>query len=193
MNPATLSALAIALTWFAFLPYLRAIARREVEPHLYSWIIWSTTTLTVFAAQLVEGGGAGAWPTGISGVITLWIAFQAWRNRHRTPISRSDRLFLFMAVIALILWALTDEAHWAVIILTLVDLLGFGPTLRKAWHDPHHESALFFGLFALRDLIILLALQHHNLATTLFPATVGTACLAVTLLILWRRRYVAVA
>jgi hypothetical protein len=75
-----------------------------------------------------------------------------------------------------------------VVVLTLVDLLGFGPTLRRAYGHPHQERIGFFALFVLRNLLVLLSLERLTLTTALFPAAVGLACVGVVLLLLWRRR-----
>lgn len=61
------SGLAIILTFVAFVPYVRSILQGQTKPHVFSWIIWGTTTLIVFLAQLEAHGGVGAWPIGISG------------------------------------------------------------------------------------------------------------------------------
>lgn len=92
------------------------------------------------------------------------------------------------AVSAVPLWYVTDDPLWAVVILTLVDLLGFGPTLRKAFHFPHEENLTFFGLFLLRNLLAILALEHYSVTTVLFPAAVALACLMLIVLILYRRK-----
>ena len=40
----------------------------------------------------------------------------------------------------------------------------------------------------LRNLLVLLSLERLTLTTALFPASVGLACVAVVVLLLWRRR-----
>lgn len=95
-----LSAVAIALTLAAFLPYIRAILRGAVRPHVFSWVIWSITTFVVFLAQLADRGGAGAWPTGVSACITIIIALLGWRKRADISISAADRIFNLIAVLA---------------------------------------------------------------------------------------------
>ena len=62
MSKEFLSAIAIALTLIAFLPYIRSILRGKTKPHVFSWLIWGTTTFVVFLAQLADEGGVGAWP-----------------------------------------------------------------------------------------------------------------------------------
>ena len=61
-----LSAVAIALTFIAFFPYVRSILNGAIKPHVFSWIIWGATTFVVFLAQLEDHGGAGAWPIELS-------------------------------------------------------------------------------------------------------------------------------
>lgn len=183
-----LSALAIALTFVAFIPYIRAILRGATRPHVFSWVIWGSTTFVVFLAQLDDGGGVGAWPIGVSGIITLLIALLAYAGRADVTITVTDWLFFIAALSALPVWYLTSDPLWAVVILTTVDVLGFGPTLRKAYRAPHSESLVFFALFAVRNLIVLLALEHYSTTTVLFPAVIAAACLVLITLIVYRRR-----
>lgn len=182
-----LSAAAIALTFVLFVPYIRSTLRGEIKPHVFSWLIWGLGTFTVFLAQLADGGGVGAWPIGISGLITFYIALLAYLKRGNTHITRSDWGFLAAAVGALPLWVVTADPLWAVVILTFADLVGFGPTVRRGYVDPFAEGAGFFALGALRNLLVVLALEHYTVTTTLFPAAVGAGCLLVSGLLYWRR------
>lgn len=185
---AACSVAATILTLVGFYPYLRDILARRTQPHVFSWVIWAATTLVVFLAQLAAGAGIGAWPIGVSGSVTALIALIAWRRRADITITRTDRFCLAAALSALPAWALTADPLWAVVILTAVDLLGFGPTLRKAWQAPQSESPGFFALFALRNLLVVGALEAYSLTTVLFPLAVALACLVVVALLWWRRR-----
>lgn len=183
-----LSAVAIALTFVAFYPYLHGILRGTTRPHVFSWIIWASTTFVVFLAQLEAGGGVGAWPIGVSGAVTALIAALAYLKRADVTRTTADWIFFLAALASLPLWYATSDPTWAVVLLTLVDLLGFGPTLRKSYAAPHSESLLFYGLFAARNLIVVVALESYSVATVLFPALIAAACLALMALIVWRRR-----
>ncbi len=187
-----LSAAAIALTFIAYYPYVRGILRNTIKPHVFSWVIWGITTFVVFFAQLEANAGVGAWPIGFSGSITIFIAMMAFVKRADTAITRTDWLFFIAAMSSLPLWSFTSDPTWAVVVLTAVDLLGFGPTIRKAHADPHSESLVFFGMFAARNGIVVMALENYSLATVLFPAVVAVACLLVMGTIVVRRRQVKV-
>ena len=186
-----LSATAIVLTFVIFVPYIRSIRRGHTRPHAFSWLIWALGTLVVFVAQLVADGGPGAWPIGVSGVITGYVALLAYRKRTDRSIHRSDWIFLAIALAALPSWLFTSNPLWAVVILTGADLAGFGPTFRSAYARPYQERTGFYALAAARNAIVILALEAYSLTTVLFPAAVGVACLLLVAVIVWRRRTLA--
>lgn len=183
-----LSALAIAITFAAYLPYIRSILRGKTRPHTFSWIIWGISTFIVFFAQLADHGGAGAWPIGISGVITLYVAWLAYKRRIDRSITRLDWWFLWLAVASLPLWFVTANPLAAVIILTFIDTIGFGPTFRKAYHFPYDEPVAFYAIMALRNAIAMAALEHFSWTTLLFPAVTGIGSLVFAVMVLLRRQ-----
>ena len=186
-----LSAVAIVLTLIAFYPYIRSILRGNTWPHVFSWVIWGSTTFVVFLAQLADKSGVGAWPIGVSGIITTYVAFLAYIKKSDSTITKADWLFFLLAMTSLPLWYLTSDPLWAVVILTTVDLLGFGPTFRKAYFLPFEEHLAFFVIMATRNLIATMALEHYSLTTILFPAATGVACLMFILMVMYRRRMLA--
>ena len=183
--------MAIALTFFAFLPYIKSILRGTTRPHVFSWAIWGSTTFVVFTAQLADKGGAGAWPIGVSGIITLYVAILAYQKKSDSTITQTDWLFLVLAMSSLPLWYLTSNPLWAVVILTAVDVLGFGPTFRKAFKLPNEEQLTFYNIVMVRNIFSIMALEHYSLTTVLFPAVTGTACLLLVLMVQYRRRTLA--
>ena len=179
---------AVVLTVVAYVPYISAIRAKAVKPHFFSWLIWSLTTVIVFFAQMAAEGGAGAWSTGMSAAITLYVARLALVLRSDFSNTTADWCFLIAAMLSLPVWFFTDDPLWSVVILTLVDAFGFGPTLRKAWHKPQEESMQFYLLFAARSLLSVAALESRTLTTVLFPAAMVVACVLVSVLLWWRRR-----
>lgn len=189
-NKELLGGVAIALTLIGFIPYLVAALRQQIRPHVFSWIIWGSVTFIVFLAQARAGGGAGSWTIGVSGLLSLSVAVLAYVNsrQYKLVITRTDWLFFAAGMSALPFWYFTADPLWAVVILTTVDILGFGPTIRKAYLRPDEEGLFFFVAFTARNGISILALEHYSLTTVLFPAATGIACAALVVIISWRRR-----
>lgn len=180
--------LALALTLIAFAPYFYSIWKRRITPHAISWFIWGAGTLVVFAAQVQHGGGYGAYVIGISGILTLAIGSIALMWSADISIDRQDYVYLALATSAAPFWYITDSALAAVAILTAVDLLGFGPSVRKAHSKPHDENATFFAIGAIRNGFVILALEQYTWTTVLFPAAIGLACGMFVIHITLRRK-----
>jgi hypothetical protein len=181
------SAIAIAITFIAFIPYILSIHKGKTKPHAFSWIIWASVTFIVFLATLSDKGGTGAWPIGVSGLITLYVAFLAYTKKSDRMISNIDWLFFIIAMSSLPLWYFTSNPLWSVIILTTVDLLGFVPTFRKSYNHPYEEQLTFFNLMASRNIIVIIALENYSLTTLLFPAATAIACILFVLMVIIRR------
>jgi hypothetical protein len=182
------SAIAIALTFIAFFPYIRSILQGKTKPPVFSWVIWGGTTFVVFLAQLADKGGVGAWPIGISGLITIYVAFLAYLKKADSAITGTDWVFFVVAMTSLPLWYVTSDPLWAVVILTSVDVAGFGPTFRKAYVRAFEERLTLFAIMGVRNLVSIVALEHYSLTTVLFPATISAVCLLLILMVTYRRR-----
>ncbi|MCA9396243.1 MAG: hypothetical protein KC649_03650 [Candidatus Omnitrophica bacterium] len=182
-----LSLISIALTFIAFYPYIRSIAAGITKPHVFSWVIWGVTTLVAFFAQLADHGGVGAWPTGLSALITFYVAYLAFRRRAEINITRSDWIFFLSAVSAVPAWYLTSNPLWAVLILTSVDVLGFFPTFRKIYYDPFSEDLQFYVLMGIRSAVSIFALEYFSWTTVLFPAAISAMCALVVCVLFVKR------
>jgi hypothetical protein len=99
--------------------------------------------------------------------------------------------FFGVALAALPCWYFTSNPLSAVVILTGVDLAGFGPTFRSAHARPRDERMGFYALAAVRNLLAILALEHYSLTTILFPAAVGIGCVALVVMVAYRRKQLA--
>ncbi len=185
---AWLSAAAMALTFVAFVPYFRSIFAGTTRPHVFSWVVWGTNTSVAFVATLSAGGGAGAWAVGFSAAITLAVAGLAWARRADVHITRVDWLFFLAGLAAIPLWFVASDPLWAIVLVTEVELLGFGPTMRKSWHQPWSEPVSFLAILVVRNALVIAALEQRTLTTVLFPAAMAGACILLMGILVVRRQ-----
>lgn len=188
-----LGMLATLLTVLAYLPYIRSIFQGKTRPHVFTWIIWGLATGIAFLVTLAEHGGAGAWPIGFSAAVSLLVAVVAYVKRADIRITRMDWMFFIAALAAMPVWWVANDPLWAVMLITLIELLGFGPTMRKAWFQPYSESMSFLAILIVRNMLIIAALGQYSLATVLFPAAAAIACLALIAMMVWRRPLIALS
>jgi len=182
-----LAAAAVVIAIAMYVPYIRSIRAGRTKPHAVSWVTWTLVAFVICVAQLADGGGVGAWPTAVSGLVTAYIAVLAYRYRTATAINRLDWAFLALAVAALPGWWLTSDPLIAVALLTGVELAGFGPTFRSAFGHPQNERIRFFVLGALRNTLAVVALEHYTLTTVLFPAAKAVVSVVLVVMIALRR------
>ena len=166
-----ITAIASLLSVVAFITYILSIYRKETSPHVFSWIIFGTTTVLAFFAQLADGGGLGAWPIGLSGFIALFIAILAFTRRKDILIDKLDWVFFITGLSAIPVWLLTSNPLWASVIVSIVDSCGMASTIRKIYHYPYSENLWLYGLLIVRNGLSMMVLEHYSLTTLLFPVS----------------------
>lgn len=151
-----------------FTPYVRAALCGEVKPHAFSWLIWFILTIIAASAQYAEGGGAGVIPTVIGAFTCLILCYIGFKQGTRN-ITKADKYALAAAFLTLPLWYFTSDPFWSVVLIVVIDAIGFFPTFRKSWAKPQEERALAYFLFAISTIISIFALAQWTATTLLFP------------------------
>lgn len=177
----------VAMMLASAVPYFLALARKEIKPHAFSWLLWSLINAIVFAAQLEKEAGGGAWPTGVCALINIIIGLYALKFGER-QYTKSDWVFLTLALTAIPLWVMTDDPLWSVVLVSAIDILAFLPTIRKSWLRPFEENATTFVFGTSAFLFSILALENYILSNYLYPAVVLMANAFFVTMLLWRRK-----
>lgn len=158
--------IAATLAIIGNVPYLRDILKKRVQPHPYTWLVWTVVSCIIFFGQLSAGAGVGAIPTAASEIFTVLIFIFSLRYGFK-KIRPIDTAFLIIALAGIIPWILTDDPTISVIIAVSIDFVAFLPTLRKTWQKPKSETPLLYAMNVLRHILMLFSLQAYNVATTL--------------------------
>jgi len=168
-------------------PYLIDVVKKKVQPHPYTWFVWSIVSATIFFGQLVKGAGVGALPTGASEIFTIIIFFFSIKYGFKN-IVRRDTYFLVLALLSLIPWFLTHDPTISVVIVVSIDLIAFIPTIYKTWQYPKTETATLYSMNVARHFLALFSLQAYNVATMLHSLVMIVTNSVMTILIVAPRR-----
>ena len=182
-----LGTISAVLVLVGYLSYFKEALFGGAKSHAFSWLIWGVLNALVFLASTSRGAGAGAWAVGASGGLNF-IIFGIALFKGEKEITLTDKASLLAAFLGIAVWALTTDPLWSVIMLTVVDMVGFIPTFRKAYKRPAEESVTIFILSSISYFISLFALQTINLVTFLYPASLVLTDTIFVLLVLYRRR-----
>jgi hypothetical protein len=169
--------LAIVAAIMAFvgnISYLRDVFRGNVIPHPYTWFVWSIVSMTTFFGGLAKGAGIGALPTGIAEGFTIIIFIYSLKYVFQGKaghIRKIDNYFLLICLVGLVPWAITKDPTLSVVIVVIVDVIAFIPTLRKTWKNPKTEKPLLYQMNVSRHILTLFSLEAYNIATTFHSIT----------------------
>ena len=174
----------------SYVPYFTDTFRGKTKPHAFSWLIWALLTGIAYFGQVSDGAAAGSWVTGITAVVCLSIFLLALKYGEKN-ITRSDWVCLISSLAAIPLWLITSTPLWSVILITLIDVVAFIPTFRKAYHKPHEETLITFLVAGVKFIPGILALGNYSLITVLYPAYLVIMNGIFVLMLVVRRRRVS--
>ncbi|MBP6884872.1 MAG: hypothetical protein KBC17_03560 [Candidatus Pacebacteria bacterium] len=167
-------------------PYLRDIIRRRVEPHPYTWLVWTIVSCIVFFGQVAKGAGIGALPTAAAEIFTVIIFFFSLKHGFKN-IRKIDTVFLIVALLGIVPWILTKDPTISVIIAVSIDFIAFLPTIRKTWKSPSSETPLLYGMNVVRHILMIISLEAYNIATVLHSIAMIILNSCMTLMIVFRK------
>jgi hypothetical protein len=178
--------IAVCLTIVGYIPYLRGIYSGKVKPHLFTWIVWFTTTSIAALVQFTKGAAEGAWPTMIAAALCCWVTWLSL-GRGSKDIRKIDWCCLLASLCAVPLWVIAKDPTWSAILVTGVETVASFPTVRKSWSHPEQEAASMYLIGAIRFLLSIAAIKIYSVATVIYPAGMILMS-AIIIAVIWIRR-----
>lgn len=181
--------ISVVMTLVGYFYYFKDIFTNKTKPHAYSWLVWGSLTAIAFFGQITDGAGPGAWVTATTALISFVIVAIAF-IKNQNVITRSDQLFLAGCAVSIILWLVTNDPFLSIILVTIIDFMGFLPTIRKSIVNPHEETLLHYLLAGGKFALALFALENISVVTTLYPLSLVVANWLFVGFLLIRRRQI---
>lgn len=178
--------LATAAALYGYIQYGRKIPSRALKPRPFTWLIWGILSTCVSIIQINNGanlGTVGALLGAVSGYI---LAGMAWYYGSR-KVYTTDLVSLALAGSVLLMWALAGDGV-AAVLATIVYMIGFTPTVMRAWKAPHKEGRLPFAMSVLKYTISFVLLGTVTIETAVYPVALAAANLIFLGMLEARRR-----
>ncbi len=127
--------------------YARDTARGETQPNRVTWLLWAIAPLIGSAAAVASGVRWAALPTFMAGFGPLIVLAASFANpKAYWKLGPFDYLCGLCSILALGLWALTNNSTIAIVFAILSDAFAAAPTFVKSWYQPKSESrTAYFG------------------------------------------------
>ena len=167
-RPELFAGLAIVVDLVSCAVYLASIFRKQSKPHVFSWGVWGLVIGIGATAQLRLDGGLSAWVLFAVSACCLLVAVLAVfiGEKH---ITISDWAALCGAMLAIVLWQVTNNPVIAVYCIIIVECLSYWPTIRKSWLKPREESSRYFFWGGLGYLFTWAAIPQMSFDNLLYP------------------------
>lgn len=181
--------LSLVFVMLTELPYVYVILKGTVKPHVFSRLIWAILVAIAAAAQYSANAGPGAWAMILSVFFFLLIAILSFSHGERN-VTRSDWIAFVAGLSAIPLWYFTSDPLAAVILVSLIDAIGYYPTFRKSYYKPKEEMAFSYGAANLKHMASFFAMTEYSATTLLYPTTLFVMNTALVAMLLWRRHII---
>lgn len=179
--------IASSLWIIAYFFYFKDIFGGKTKPHAYTWLVWSITQGTAAAAIWVGGGKFGAINLAVGTVLVVVVFLLSFKYGTKN-ITKGDTLVLIGALSAIVVWWQLKNPFWAVAIVSVIDGLGYIPTIRKSFSDPWSEALFFWILMVCGNVLALASNAAYNFLTVAYLATLTLADVILISVCLIRRR-----
>ena len=180
--------IAVACELASAMFYYRDIFRGNTKPHLYTHLIFAIIMTVGLFGILAAGGAAGAWAYVVSVIFEtslVWASLK-WGT---TDVTNADRIFLVLALGSILPWILTKNPLWSVILISIIDVLGMLPTIRKTYNTPSSEPLSAWLLAMIRGVFQLAALGAYSLTTVLYPLEIFSIEVVLVTMMMFRRSH----
>lgn len=170
-----------------FIPYILDIFKGTTKPHSYSWFIW--TLLQTIGAISMFSIGAGWGITSISiGAVLCGFVFILSFKYGTHNIKNFDVICLVGALIAMIFYFFLHNPIVSVLIITLVDFVGFLPTMRKAYEEPQTETISAYALSSISSILALFAFSVFTFSNSVYLISLIITNATCAIIIFTRRK-----
>jgi hypothetical protein len=145
-----------------------------------TWLLWGVAPLIGAFASFASGVTWAALPVFISGFMPLLVFVSSFVNPlSYWKLEPFDYACGIFSLLALVLWAITQEPVVAIVFAILSDFSALVPTLIKAWRHPETESGLAFILGGVTPATSFFVISVYHFSEYAFPAYLVLASLSM--------------
>ena len=182
-----LSVLASIITIISYFLYIRSIFLRKTKTHAYTWLIWGITQGTAAVAMILGGAMVGSLAFIVGTILVLFVFFLSLKYGFK-DITKFDSIMLFLAFLAIVFWWFLDAPLVSIYLVSLIDVIGYIPTIRKTYREPESETYSFWFAMVVVNILILLSLYTYNIFTLLYPLVLLMMNIIVLILVIVGRK-----
>jgi hypothetical protein len=150
----------------AYIPYILSVVNGKTKPNRASWGIWAVLGIIICASYWSVGARDTFWFTLPIGMITTALLSLRYGVGGWTTF---DKFCLLGAAVGLLLWWVSGIPFTALAVASVIDMMGFFPTLKKVWDEPTSEDKLAWAMFFVAAALNVTAIDRWTLEIAAYP------------------------
>ncbi|HAG52331.1 MAG TPA: hypothetical protein DCL21_00920 [Alphaproteobacteria bacterium] len=178
--------LANTITVLNTIIYIYSIYKGKTKPHTFTWFNWTILSAITAYAQFSVNGGLSTWIFAFS-ALTMFLVTIISLFKGVKKIAKSDWFAFLIALTIIPIWYTTKNPVLALVLIMVIDIFSYFPTVRKSWIKPFSEPASVYFLAVLNSALTVVSIAEPTLSNTFYPAFVVLLDLGFMLMLLIRR------
>ena len=174
---------------FGWIMYIKDTLKWKTKPNKITWWIWAAAPLIGSIAMYFSNWFTWSIiPVFMAWFIPLLIFISSFINKNSYwKLWKLDYICLVFAILALILWLLTDNPLLAIIFWILADLFAAIPLIIKNYNFPETENVFPFFAWFFANLSAFLVINKWEMEEYLFPLYLIIICSILILAFYWKK------
>ena len=164
-----------------YLPYIRAIVRKETMPSKASWLIWASLDTILLCGMYFKDALNFQVVGAVMGSIPVALLSQKYGAAGWTKI---DKICLGGAAFSVVLWGILRDPTASLVLSSCAVCIGAIPTRQTAWKDPSNEDKLSWTLWFVSCVFAMVTIPAWTIADVVQP-TAYTAIEAAVMFLLF--------
>lgn len=150
--------------------YIKATVRGETKPNRITWLLWSISPLIGAFASIVSGFNLASISVFSLGIAPLLVFIASFFNeKSYWKLGKFDYVCGTFSILAILLWAITDNPLVAIIFAIISDISAGIPTLVKIYKFPKTETITPYITGVISSFTSLFAIKLWVLTEISFP------------------------
>ncbi len=166
---------------------VRAILKGQYKPHRTTRLVFVIVTALMTLTLYFQGDRTAVYLAFVSFLLCTTIFILSFKYGVGGR-SKTDFIVLFLAVLAIVLWQVSDNPTVGLYMSILADFIGFLPTIVKAYRMPHTEDWKFYASDVVAGFFSLLALNAYLFKDVIFASYILAINLLLMLIVILRTR-----
>lgn len=166
----------------AFSRYIYSTLKDKNKPNRATWFIWAFLGF-ILLFSYYSGGARETLPLLIVNQLGMCIIFLISLKFGEGGYTKFDLFCLAGAFVSILVWLISNNPLYALLLGILTDSFGALPTIKKSIEDPLHEDKITWFLFLLGNSFNFLAIKTWNFEIYIYPLYMVLLCFFVSLLL----------